>query len=68
MITGRPTKPIILSEEMREQLDAIMNSRSSPTAWLDERPNKIMGVFLILGIAKFTVFYRLIYSSVIGCL
>jgi putative transposase len=30
MITGRPKKPVILSEEVREQLGAIVNSRSSP--------------------------------------
>lgn len=30
MITGRPKKPIILSEEEREQLSAIVNSRSLP--------------------------------------
>jgi len=30
MITGRPKKPIILSEEEREQLNAIANSRSLP--------------------------------------
>lgn len=30
MITGRPKKPIILSEEEREQLTAIANSRSLP--------------------------------------
>jgi putative transposase len=30
MITGRPKKPVILSEEVREQLGAIVNSRSLP--------------------------------------
>ena len=30
MITGRPKKPVILSKEVREQLGAIVNSRSSP--------------------------------------
>ena len=30
MITGRPKKPVILPEEIREQLGAIVNSRSSP--------------------------------------
>ena len=30
MITGRPKKPITLSEEEREQLSAIANSRSLP--------------------------------------
>ena len=30
MITGRPKKPVILPQEIREQLSAIVNSRSSP--------------------------------------
>ena len=30
MITGRPKKPIILSEGEREQLNALANSRSLP--------------------------------------
>ena len=30
MITGRPKKPVVLSEEAREQLNAIANSRSMP--------------------------------------
>ena len=30
MITGRPKKPVILSEEEHEQLNAIVNSRSLP--------------------------------------
>jgi putative transposase len=30
MITGRPKKPVILPQEIREQLGAIVNSRSSP--------------------------------------
>jgi len=28
MITGRPKKPVILPQEIREQLSAIVNSRS----------------------------------------
>ena len=30
MITGRPKKPVILPQEIREQLSAMVNSRSSP--------------------------------------